>query len=318
MSIDEFIDKMIIFTIYLVLIWIFFNFILIIYYLGHIIGIYSIDNPTNKLKIIEEDIEKIKNEAVLNDKKITIKNIKTVLIILIRICINIIKYIMPFLTFLVWLIFYILIYIFVAWISIILFVPYIILVQIPFIPFIIPVPLKYLMLEYIPPFKKLTDKGILPLLRRIIYRLFEYFPQGKFKEWINYTKDDVYSFFYEEFKKIFTYLFKNSGYNLELSKPEKINLSKDIEDNEFPINNKEIDEGKEETEKLKKEEENNDENKKIKELIAEELEICLKSKQSLITSDMSTLETSFTGVKDMNNYAECYSKTVKSYFDNLL
>ena len=62
-----------------------------------------------------------------------------------------------------------LLWIFIFWMIIIIFVPYFIIIPIPFIPFFIPIPLKNPMLEFIPPFKILTDRGILPLMRKIIF-----------------------------------------------------------------------------------------------------------------------------------------------------
>jgi hypothetical protein len=75
-------------------------------------------------------------------------------------------------------------WIFVFWMLIIIFVPFVIIFPIPIFPFIFILPLKPLMLLLIPPFKTLTDLGTLPLIYRIssrmisgniFYDFFDYF-----------------------------------------------------------------------------------------------------------------------------------------------
>ena len=111
------------------------------------------------------------------------------------------------------------------------------------------------------------------------------------------TFANTYDFLYLEIKNIIGDIYK---------KPEK-----EPEEN-YKI--KTIDDGTNNEQKAKeiKKEDNNNKNKEIMELINEELEICLQSKQSL-TSPNSSI---FNGMNNLKNYADCYSKSVRSYIDN--
>ena len=200
---------------------------------------------------------------------------------------------------------YLLIWIFIFWIIIILFVPEIILVPIPFIPFIIPVPLKRPILEIVPPFKALTDRGVLPLMRRVIFRIFS---EESFKNIFILGTSDIYSFLFEELKKILErVLLNNKSSNLQ--NPGDQNISKDIQDDEIKMET--IDDYNENEDEDYKHE--HKENQEVLDLINEELELCLISKQSFQTPDNNNY---FQSVSDMNNYFECYSKSIKSYIDS--
>ena len=203
-----------------------------------------------------------------------------------------------------------LLWIFIFWMIIIIFVPYFIIIPIPFIPFFIPIPLKNPMLEFIPPFKILTDRGILPLMRKIIFTniLSEMTLKSKFGN----TFKDIFTFLFDEIKVILNDFFGNINFEPELNKPnEKQNISKGIQDDTYKIdtidtNNENIDDYKKETDKYEK----------ANELINEELEICLKTKQQFTTPDMSSVESAYTGVKNLQSYSECYAKSIKSYIEN--
>jgi hypothetical protein len=288
MDLYAFIDFVIWLTIIIVIIWVIFWIILILFYLGHITGLYI----TNKGKQMHDLIFRT-------------------LIALIAIC-------MPPLTIYIYFVLYLLCWIFFFWLIILYIVPPLIFVFIPFIPFIIPIPLRFLILQFVPPFKQLTDKGVLPLMRRIIFRFFEFFPQGKIKEWVKISAKDVYSFLFKEISSIFYFIFKLININAILPEPDNKEISKGIQDDEYPVEDDELNKKNEEEEIFRKKDNENEETKKIQNLINEELNICLKSKQSFITSDKSQYETSFSGVNDMNNYSECYAQSIKSYFDNLL
>lgn len=204
------------------------------------------------------------------------------------------------------LILYLLIWIFIFWMIIILFVPEIILIPIPFIPFIIPVPLKRPILEYVPPFKALTDRGILPLMRRVIFRIFG---EENLKNKFNLTITDIYGFLFEELKKILERILLNNQ-SSNLQDPGNQNLNKDIQDDEYKV--KTIDDYNKETDPAYNNYEYK-ENQEVMDLINEELELCLISKKSFETPDNNNLLQS---VSDMNNYFECYSKSIKSYIDS--
>jgi len=94
---------------------------------------------------------------------------------------------------------YALLYIFAFWMIIRIFVPIIILFIIPIFPLILPIPLQIIMLETIPPFKKLTDRGILPLMERLMNIIIS-------KDYIYMKFKDVfvetYGFLYDEINGI--------------------------------------------------------------------------------------------------------------------
>lgn len=197
-------------------------------------------------------------------------------------------------------IFSILIWIFIFWMIIKIFVPFVIFIPIPIIPFIVPIPLKFLMLEYIPPFKVLTDRGILPMMEKIIFRFL--FSQQSIKDKFSSSFSDIYSFLYSEVKTSVGELFGS----IEIKTPDK--------PEQTPNENHKIETVDDRTrnEEIANNELDKSENKEIMDLINEELQICLKSKQTLQTPDSSILS----GTKDMNNYSECYAKSIKAFIDN--
>jgi len=191
-------------------------------------------------------------------------------------------------------------WIFIFWMIIKIFVPFIILIPIPFIPFVIPIPLKNMLLEFIPPFKLLTNRGILPLLEKLVFRFL--FSQETIKNKFSTSFTDIYSFLYFEIKNSIGNIIDKIG----IKQPEQ---PQKTPDENYKI--KTIDDGTNNEEKAKKEF-NNKNNQKILDLINEELEICMKSKQSLTTPNSSI----FNSLKDLNNYSECYSKSIKAYIEN--
>lgn len=175
-------------------------------------------------------------------------------------------------------IFYILLHIFGFWIIIILFVPFIIIVPIPIIPFILPIPLKFLLLI---PFQKLTDRGILPIMRRI---LFGFISEDTTKHLIN-SYYNIYDFFYDNLKEMINDF-------IILNEPKNEKISKGLQDNKYRTST--IDDENEETSKaIIKEDE---ENIKIKNKIKQEYLLCVKSK------------------KGMNNYGE--NKSISNMFND--
>jgi hypothetical protein len=186
-------------------------------------------------------------------------------------------------------------WIFVFWMIIKIFVPFVIFIPIPIIPFIIPIPLKMIILENVPPFKLLTERGILPMIEKIIFRFL--FSSDTIKSKFSNSLSDVYRFLYDEIKNSIGDALNLMG----LKKPEK------TEDEKYEV--KTVDDGT--TNKIQGEKELKD-NKEIMDLINEELEICMRSKQALTTPNSDL----FNGIKNLNNYSECYSRSIKSYIDN--
>jgi len=206
-----------------------------------------------------------------------------------------------------WFVSGIFLWIFIFWMIIIIFVPHVIIIPIPIIPFVIPIPLKMVILENVPPFKLLTNRGILPFIRKIIFRFL--FSEETIKNKFKSTFFDTYGFLYDEFKLILGDLL-----NRVIAKPEPIIISKDIQDDEYGIEIEQDEDNSKET----ADKEKSTENKKIQELINEELEVCLKSKQSFISSDLSDIEALYANIGNINNYADCYSTSIKAYIDNKL
>lgn len=192
-------------------------------------------------------------------------------------------------------------WIFVFWMIILIFVPFIVPIFIPFIPFIIPIPLKFLMLYFIPPFRILTERGILPLCLRL---LLIFVSTDAINTKFSRAFKETYGFFYDDAKKILGDFAQNtetsiSQYNDDTDKIPSVDNG----------NN-----NKEEAKKIIKNDEKG-KNKEVMDLIEEELQLCLKSKQSFTTPDTKK---SFSSVTDVNKYSECYAISVKSYLDNKL
>jgi len=232
---------------------------------------------------------------------------------------KIIKTIIDIFTFLIypiyvylWWITVILSYIFWTWLLIIYFVPSLVFVS------FIPIPLKFLILEFVPPFKTLTDKGILPLMRRMSGRIIKFFITGNKKNYEDNFKD-MYNYLNKEVNNIiklfFKYLFINVNYDYEIDKlfpkPFKIDDEKEEEEKD-----EEEKENEEEAKKVQKEMEEDEDKIRIKKLINEEIAICIANKSKLITSDLTSSESFAQSQSNYNNYAECYAKSFNLYINN--
>lgn len=192
-------------------------------------------------------------------------------------------------------------WIFIAWIIILIFVPSIIIFTIPIPPFFIPVPLKTLILTFVPPFKFLTQRGILPFCLRV---LLIFFSADTLKQKFSKSFTEAYGLLYDDMKKVLG----------EILEPPQITITANDEDIKKLPN---VDQGTNNDEIARKliETDNKGSNKEVMELINEELELCLQSKQSLTPpNSRSTVNAAM----DMNNYAECYAKSVQAYLDNKL
>jgi len=174
--------------------------------------------------------------------------------------------------------FYILLHIFAFWIIIILFVPFIIIIPIPIIPFILPIPLKYLLLI---PFQKLTDRGILPLMRRV---LFGFISEDTTKHLFN-SYYNIYDFFYDNLKEMISDFFI-------LNEPKNEKISKGIQDDKYRASTID-DENEDISNDIIK---NESENTKMKNKIKQEYLLCVKSKRG------------------MNNYGE--DNSISNTFNN--
>jgi hypothetical protein len=280
MSAYSFLEAIINFTIKVTCFWFFYNLYIFILFIAGFFGLYG----------ILFDYEFFLSDAI----SVILKRVLFVA------------------TLYLWIVGSVLLWIFIFWMIIIIFVPFFIIVPIPFIPFFIPIPLKMPMLLYIPPFKLLTDRGILPLMRRIIFSII--LSEKSIKNKFTGTFHEIFVFLYEELKLILTDFFKVINFEPVLNKPSDLQfISKGIQDDDYKIDT--VDTDNKNNEDYEKED-NNKKYEKAQQLIKEELDICLKTKRQFTTPDMDSITSAYANVKDMNNYFECYSQSIKSYIDN--
>lgn len=195
-------------------------------------------------------------------------------------------------------VFAVLLWIFILWMIILIFVPFIIIFPIPIIPFFVVIPLKFIILFFVPPFKTLTDRGILPLCRKIIFRFL--FSENNLKDKFSSSFGDIYHFLYDEIKNNIGDVVRKLNVNIPKEEEYKIKTVDDGTNNEALATS------------IMEEDKKGHRNKEVMDLIDEELQICLKTKQAFTTPDSGILN----GADNLKNYAECYSKSIKSYIKN--
>jgi|694.fasta_scaffold12498_12 hypothetical protein len=196
-------------------------------------------------------------------------------------------------------------YIFWLWLLIVLFVPHLVFVG------FIPIPLKIPILLFVPPFKTLTDRGIIPLILRIATRLFKFLVTQDQEYLYKKNVDDIYNFVYNEIKTIFTKLFKILKIDTEyfIQQPNVIDdIDTSLEQEEDP--------NEEEAKKILNSFEEDDDKIKIKKLINEEIAICIANKSKELSSDLSSSELFMVPQINRSNYAECYAKSLNLYINN--
>jgi hypothetical protein len=189
----------------------------------------------------------------------------------------------------------VLLIIYMFWIFIIVYVPEWVYFPLTFIPFVLPIPLQRLLLM-IYPFPELTDRGVLPLMRRLINRTIEL---EQSKSTTENTKD-LFRYFYDDLKMLF---------NGILSQEEDSDLSL-LGERPTDANYRE---NQLKTKKKKEEPKENEETIRMRQLIDDEVSICINSKLASRINDKS-----FSGDSSINAYADCYSTGINSYFNNLI
>lgn len=182
----------------------------------------------------------------------------------------------------------VLLIIYILWSSIITYVPPIVLIPITVFPFILPIPLQWMLLQ-IYPFPDLTDRGVLPLMHSVISRFFEYLPKGMIPKWFGISTKEIFAYFFDDIKKFLEGIFV-------LDKNENLLEGENKKKQQIPDKPEEP-----------------DASSQMKALIEKEVQLCIKSKMATRTN-----ESSFTGVMDVNAYADCYSIGFNSYFNKLL
>lgn len=213
---------------------------------------------------------------------------------------RIIIYIYFIISFILLIILIILTYIFIFWMLIIIFVPFIILIPIPIIPFIIPIPLKNILLEYVPPFKRLTDRGILPLMRRIV---FTFFSEKGIKDKLGDVFLSSYGFLYKELKMILNDFIK-------LDKPQEEKISKGIQDDKYKTST--IDDNTDNEKQAKNAIEG--ENEILMNKLKDEFNICLRTMKGFTEYGDKT---SLTNVyQDKMGEINCNFDKLKNYLKN--
>jgi len=198
-------------------------------------------------------------------------------------------------------------WIFIFWLLIILFVPYIIVFPIPIIPFIFILPLKPILLAIIPPFQTLTDTGTLPTLKRIYERIFsDRFFTNFIKFFFYPTMTDIKNYLANYINEIFTDLFGDSI-------GKYFNVEEDTVDNSQNMKNLENIDDPEDVKKYKEYKEM-PAVKSSSELIDYETNLCINMKQKfkLYNSDYGD-ELSADIDNSYSPYSECYAKAIKSY-----
>ncbi len=227
-------------------------------------------------------------------------------------------------SFYLWNITVLLSYIYWSWLMIILFVPHLIFAG------IIPIPLKIPILLFCPPYKNLYERGIIPLINTVAFKLVEMIFTGN-KNKMYEIKDDISNYVYVEIKKIFedsfNKMFKNIDYKFDdiYKKPEDNSLKsaktsndpttrKDENGNEI----KDTDENRKEAVKIQNSFNEDEDKKKIQTLIDQEIQICIANKSKAITSDLTSSEALAVAQENRSNYASCYAKAINLYMNDLL
>lgn len=219
--------------------------------------------------------------------------------------------------------FIVLLWIFVFWMIIILFIPYIIIFPIPIIPFVFILPLKPILLA-LPPFSTLTETGTLPLLYKILSRIFNPSIFENFlKHFIEPTANDLNDYFYYNTKQLFNEIFYYITGN-EL-------------DNSFNDDNNNFDnfDGKNEDGRTKEmandgieTNDNPDDMDKYKEVkdsskikggmakIQEDTDLCVRMSQKFKLYNSSFSDDISTDIDNsISPYNKCYISAIKSYLN---
>jgi hypothetical protein len=208
---------------------------------------------------------------------------------------------------------------------IIIFIPFIIVFPIPIIPFIFILPLKPILLE-LPPFKTLTNTGTLPIMYKIISRIFDYrffsnffsfFVQSTFTdlgEYFSYNANQLSNeiFYYLTGNNLEDYDFMNNDNN-DNNNDNDNHHSQDGRTKEMIRDGIETNDSKEDIDKYNKVKDS----PKIKggmEKIKEYTDLCVNMSQKFKLYNSSFAEDVSTDVQNsITPYNKCYIDAIKSY-----
>lgn len=207
----------------------------------------------------------------------------------------------------------VLFWIFINWMLIKLMVPLIIIFPIPIFPYVFILPLRIMMLELIPPFKVLTDLGTLPLMYRIVTRLFDKDAfNDLFNNFVNPNVTDIGDYLFYHVRN----LGKQYATDLYGDKPIDNNskegeerAKKDTENIEN-INGKDDEKGRRKYEEYKQ----TDNVKSSMDKIDQDTQICIGLNQQFKPYGASyTSEIGADMGNSINPYSKCYTAAIKSY-----
>lgn len=211
-----------------------------------------------------------------------------------------------------------LLWIFVFWMIIIIFVPYIIIFPIPIIPFVFILPLKPILLA-LPPFSTLTETGTLPLVYKIISRLFN---PSIFENFLKYfiepVATDLTDYFYyntkQLFNEIFYYLTGNeidNSFNIDNFN----NKNEDGRTKEMANDGIETNDNKDDMNKYNQVKDS----PKIKDGMAkiqEDTDLCMNMSQKFKLYNSSYSDDISTDIDNsITPYNKCYINAIKSYLN---
>lgn len=217
-------------------------------------------------------------------------------------------------------------WIFIFWMLIIMFVPFIIAFPIPIFPFVFIIPLKYLMLLLIPPFKTLTDLGTLQLVYRFFARIFNpQFFSNFFKHFLFPSAFDIGDYLYFNTSEIIQENINYNSFN---------NTDNDLLFSNEPTNNKNtvstdgrtqdmINDGidtNDNPDDIDKYNEFSDTDKYSAAMnkITEDTQLCINMAQKFKLYNSSYIDDVTTDINNATSpYNDCYVKAIKSYLKSV-
>ena len=198
-----------------------------------------------------------------------------------------------------------LLWIFVHWMIIKYIIPKWWFVFIPFTPFIIPIPLRDPLLNYIPPFKDLTDAGLLPLMEKMLFLIIS---DISVKSKLGNGFDYIMDYLENSIKHIIKELFPN--FNIE-NEFKKLKMGNNYEP-ELPKQDNGLDLTEEQQNTLK-DKYNDDYYKIVLQTINIETENCINKNTIPITPDMNYIEKKSISLNNEGLKLKCQAESISSY-----
>jgi len=220
----------------------------------------------------------------------------------------------------------ILFWIFIFWMLIIMFVPFIIVFPIPIFPFFFIIPLKFLMLLLIPPFKTLTDLGTLQLVYRFFARMFSSdFYSNFFNQFLFPSAFDIGDYLYfntsDIIQEYFNYnSFGNNNDNLFFSNEPPNNqntVSPDGRTQDMINDGIDTNDNPDDIDKYN-EFADTDKYSAAMDKINEDTQLCINMAQKFKLYNSSYIDDVNTDINNATSpYNDCYVKAIKSYLKSV-